>query len=189
LRIKAISKLGALGWDSLLQDQIILYCLPLEGVYHQTHYRLNKDFLAATCIFSLMLISSCLPPVLESSHPVTSCSLEEAVEIIEIGKEKDTKVISLKGRMDAISSPAFEEKTSEWVNEGESSFLIDMGELNYMSSAGLRSILLLAKALKSKDGKVICAAPKDEVKEILRISGFSSMIPTYESVQAALEHI
>jgi len=35
----------------------------------------------------------------------------------------------------------------------------------------------------------MCAAPRDEVEKIFKISGFSSMIPTYESVQIALEHI
>ena len=120
---------------------------------------------------------------------ITSCLLEEPVEINEVGKEKDTKIISLNGRMDAISAPDFEEKMGQWLNEGETSFIIDLGGLGYISSAGLRSILVIAKELKSKDGKLICAAPRDEVEKIFKISGFSSIIPTYESVQAALEHI
>ena len=111
------------------------------------------------------------------------------MEIIEAGKEKDTKIISLNGRMDAISAPDFEEKMGQWLNEGETSFIIDLLELGYISSAGLRSILVIAKELKSKDGKLMCAAPQDEVEKIFRISGFSSMIPTYESLQVALEHI
>lgn len=115
--------------------------------------------------------------------------LEEPVEINEVGKEKDTKIISLNGRMDAISAPDFEEKMGQWLNEGETSFIIDLIELGYISSAGLRSILVIAKELKSKGGKLICAAPRDEVEKIFKISGFSSMIPTYESLQVALEHI
>ena len=115
--------------------------------------------------------------------------LEDAVEIIEAGKEKDTKIISLNGRMDAISAPDFEEKMGQWLNEGETSFIIDLLELGYISSAGLRSILVIAKELKSKGGKLMCAAPQDEVEKIFKISGFSSMIPTYESLQVALEHI
>ena len=111
------------------------------------------------------------------------------MEIIEVGKEKNTKMISVKGRMDAVSSPEFENKMGEWLAEGETSFVIDLGELYYISSAGLRSILVIAKELKSKNGKLICAAPKDEVKKIFKISGFSSMIPTFESVQAALENV
>lgn len=111
------------------------------------------------------------------------------MEIIEVAKEKDAKIISVRGRMDAVSSPAFEERLGEWMDQGETSFVIDLGELYYISSAGLRSILVIAKQLKSKEGRIICAAPKDEVKKLFKISGFSSMIPTYESLDAALDHI
>ena len=111
------------------------------------------------------------------------------MEINEMGKEKDTKIISLNGKMDAISAPDFEEKMRQWLDEGETSFIIDLLELGYISSAGLRSILVIAKELKTKGGKLMCTAPRDEVEKIFKISGFSSMIPTYESVQVALEHI
>ena len=111
------------------------------------------------------------------------------MEIIEAGKEKNTKIISVKGKMDAVSSPEFEKRLGEWMDEGEISFVIDFGELNYISSAGLRSILLMAKELKARNGRIICAAPRDEVKKLFTISGFSTMIPTYESLQLALENI
>jgi anti-anti-sigma factor len=111
------------------------------------------------------------------------------VEIREIRQEKDTKIISVKGKMDAVSSPEFEKRLGEWMDQGQISFVVDLGEVYYISSAGLRSILLIAKALRAKEGRIICAGPKDEVKKMFKISGFSSMIPTYESLQAALEHI
>jgi anti-anti-sigma factor len=77
----------------------------------------------------------------------------------------------------------------EWLEQGETSFIINLGEVNYMSSAGLRSILIVAKKLKEQDGKLIFVNLREEVQKIFRISGFSSMIPTYESLEAALEHI
>ncbi len=99
------------------------------------------------------------------------------------------KIISLEGKMDAISAPAFEDQMGEWLEQGETSFIINLGEVNYMSSAGLRSILIVAKKLKEQDGKLIFVNLREEVQKIFRISGFSSMIPTYESLEAALEHI
>jgi anti-anti-sigma factor len=115
--------------------------------------------------------------------------MEELVEIIDVGKEKNTKIVALKGRMDAVSAPDFEEKMGEWSDQGETSFIINLGEVDYMSSAGLRSILIVAKNLKQQDGKLIFVNLRDEVSKIFRISGFSSMIPTYESVETALEQI
>ena len=111
------------------------------------------------------------------------------MEIIDVGKEKNTKIVALKGRMDAVSAPDFEDKMGEWSDQGETSFIINLGEVDYMSSAGLRSILIVAKNLKQQDGKLIFVNLREEVSKIFRISGFSSMIPTYESVETALEHI
>ncbi len=111
------------------------------------------------------------------------------MEIKEAGKEKNMKIISLEGKMDAISAPEFEDQMGEWLEQGETSFIINLGEVNYMSSAGLRSILIVAKKLKEQDGKLIFVNLREEVQKIFRISGFSSMIPTYESLEAALEHI
>ena len=111
------------------------------------------------------------------------------MEIKEVGREKNTRIISLEGKMDAISAPEFEDKMGEWIEQGETSFVINLGEVNYMSSAGLRSILIVAKRLKEQDGKLIFVNLREEVQKIFRISGFSSMIPTYESLEAALEHI
>ena len=111
------------------------------------------------------------------------------MEIKEAGKEKNMKIISLEGKMDAISAPEFEHKMGEWLEQGETSFIINLGEVCYMSSAGLRSILIVAKKLKEQDGKLIFVNLREEVQKIFRISGFSSMIPTYESLEAALEHI
>lgn len=111
------------------------------------------------------------------------------MEIKEAGKEKDTKIISIEGRMDAVSAPEFEEKMVAWAEQGETSFIINLGEVNYMSSAGLRSILIVAKKLKEQGGKLIFVNLREEVQKIFRISGFSSMIPTYDSLEAALENI
>ena len=111
------------------------------------------------------------------------------MDIINNGKEKNAVKVSVKGRMDAVSAPEFEEKMVAWVDQGETSFIINLGEVNYMSSAGLRSILVVAKKIKEEGGKLIFVNLRDEVQKIFRISGFSSMIPTYESLETALENI
>lgn len=104
-------------------------------------------------------------------------------------KEKNTVVVSVKGRMDAVSSPEFEKGLEELMAEGEKVFIIDLGELDYISSAGLRSILATAKKLKPNEGQILLSSLKDVVKEVFDISGFSSIIPIHESVESALAQI
>ena len=108
--------------------------------------------------------------------------------IMEINtrKEKNAVVVSVKGRMDAVSSADFEKELAALMAEGESTFIIDFGELDYISSAGVRSILIAAKKLKAREGYLSLCSLKDLVEEVFKISGFSSIIPIYESVNSAL---
>ncbi|MBW1700948.1 MAG: STAS domain-containing protein [Deltaproteobacteria bacterium] len=108
------------------------------------------------------------------------------MEIIDGGKTKNTVIVAVKGRMDAVSAPEFEKRLGDWIEGGEIRFIIDFCDLDYISSAGLRSILTTAKKLKAKDGQIFLAALKEAVKEVFEISGFSSIIPIYDSVEAAL---
>ncbi len=108
------------------------------------------------------------------------------MEIIDSGKQKSAVIVSIKGRMDAVSAPEFEKRLEEWIDNGESKFVIDFCDLDYISSAGLRSILATAKKLKTKDGWIFLAELKEVVKEVFEISGFSSIIPIYDSVEEAL---
>ena len=108
---------------------------------------------------------------------------------IQTRKEKNAAVVSIRGRMDAVSSPQFEKELSELMAEGEKNFIIDLGELDYISSAALRSILVTVKKIEKKEGKLLLSALKDMVKEVFEISGFTAIIPVYESVESALAHI
>ncbi len=108
------------------------------------------------------------------------------MDITDGGKKGNAKIISVRGRMDAVSAPDFEKRLGDWMDEGETHFVVDLGELDYISSAGLRSFLVAAKKLKAKDGQILLAALQETVKEVFEISGFSSIIPIYDSVDAAL---
>ena len=110
---------------------------------------------------------------------------------MELNARKDDRalVLSVKGRMDATSSPEFEKEISELITQGEKDFIIDLSELDYISSAGLRSILSTVKKLKGKEGKLFLADLKGVVKEVFEISGFSTIIPIYESVESALSEL
>ena len=100
-------------------------------------------------------------------------------------KEGNTRVVSVKGRMDAVTAPEFEKSVETMMGEGETAFVVDLAELDYISSAGLRSILALAKKLKTNGGSLQLAALQDTVKEVFDISGFSSILPVFGSVEAA----
>ena len=79
-----------------------------------------------------------------------------------------TMDIALRGRLDTLTAPALLEKF-ESVKEGVTACTVNMKELDYVSSAGLRVLLMMYKAL---DGNMKLENVNDEVKEILEVTGF-----------------
>ncbi len=101
-------------------------------------------------------------------------------------KEKDALVISLKGRLDAVTNPLLEKDLTELMAGGERFLVLNLGDLEYISSAGLRTILAVTKRLKEKQGKLFLASLRSVVREVFDISGFSSIIPVFETVDGAI---
>lgn len=105
---------------------------------------------------------------------------------IKSKKEQDVRIMSLKGRMDAVSAPEFDKALGEFIAEREKKFIVDMEEVDYISSAGLRSILAANKSMKTSAGRLCLVNLQNTVKEVFHISGFSSIISIYDSIESAL---
>lgn len=95
-------------------------------------------------------------------------------------------VLIVSGRMDAESAPQFEEKCSAWIAEGRTGLVVDLGELTYISSMGLRSFISVAKTLQDKGGALRLCRLKGLVKQVFEITGLLELFRVYESVEAAL---
>ena len=98
-------------------------------------------------------------------------------------------VFKIKGRLDAMSAPEFEQKCLEWLGARESCFAMDLGELEYISSAGIRSILIIAKQLKSRDGRLGFCRISGMVEKVFNIAGIYSMFPMYASLEEAITQL
>ncbi len=105
---------------------------------------------------------------------------------IESSKESGATIVTVKGRMDAVTTPAFEKSVGDLIAGGEIRFVVELAGLDYISSAGLRGILAAAKVLKGKGGEIRFANVGGAVKEVFDISGFGSIFQMHDSVAAAL---
>ncbi len=104
-------------------------------------------------------------------------------------KEKNALVVSAKGRLDAVTTPQFENSIFNFISRGENIFIINFAHLDYISSAGLRSILATAKKLKETKGEILFAGVQDPVKEVFKISGFNSIFRIFSTDEEALATI
>lgn len=113
-------------------------------------------------------------------------------------KAADIITISLSGKLDTTTAKAFEEKILARIEAGDRRFIIDLAQLDYVSSQGLRVFLLAGKRLDSANGKLVLCGfkktipyhtlnrPQDPVREVFDIAGFSSMFSTYGSQDDAI---
>ncbi len=108
---------------------------------------------------------------------------------IEATKVGNAIVISLKGRLDAVTSSEFEKSLSSWISEGANHFLLNFNNLEYISSAGLRSILATSKKLRERQGKIFLTGLCGSVEEVFKISGFLSIFRVFASAEEALKEI
>jgi len=110
---------------------------------------------------------------------------------MELSAKKEPKgvVVHVEGRMDAVSSPDFEKEMDAWIEKGETILVVDCTSLEYISSSGLRSVLTVAKKLKSRKGKILLTSLTSVVKEVFEISGFSAIIPISDSLETAISDL
>jgi len=102
-------------------------------------------------------------------------------------KKDGAVVIRPVGRMDATTGPIFETACKKWIESGENKLIADLGALEYISSAGLRSVLVIGKKLKAGGGELALCNMDGMVEEVFNMSGFSTIFNIYDTVEAAFE--
>jgi len=96
---------------------------------------------------------------------------------MEIIKTKNgmTLEVKLLGRLDTNTAPELDDNIKKDIDNVEK-IELDLKELDYISSAGLRTVLVIHKAMSAKKGKLVIKNIKDEVMEVFDMTGFSSFL-------------
>ncbi len=106
---------------------------------------------------------------------------------VKIREINDVQVVDLIGNLDTGTSPEAETEISKLLDEGVKKIIINLEKTDYLSSSGLRVFLGTAKKLMATGGAVKLCCPNDVVKEILEISGFTTILDVKESEGEALK--
>ena len=106
---------------------------------------------------------------------------------IEVAEERadETLILLPVGRLDSANARSFETVVMEHIAGGELRLVIDFSRLNFISSSGMRVLLIAAKKLQGSSGTLVLCAMKDHIHEVFRISGFDRIIPIKDSREAA----
>jgi anti-sigma B factor antagonist len=98
-------------------------------------------------------------------------------------------VVTAHGRLDGASSGAFAERLGQMVTGAQPRLVVDFAGVDFVSSAGLRAVLTLVKKVKTANGVFALCAVQAPVREVLDITGFSTMIDIHPELSSALAAI
>jgi anti-anti-sigma factor len=103
------------------------------------------------------------------------------------GERRDGKlVLRVEGRLDVNTAAEFDRQVQDCLGPDDKEVMLDLSELEFITSAGLRSVLGLHKKLKARDGQLGLCGLKNVVAEVFAISGLSFVLPIYDTLDEAL---
>ncbi len=108
---------------------------------------------------------------------------------IENTIENDVLILKLDGRLDGMTSGTFSDKVNDPSIIDISRVVVDCSALNYISSEGLRALLILAKRVKSLNGALTLCSLNSSVNEVMAISGFGTLLGVHADIQQAINAI
>ena len=108
---------------------------------------------------------------------------------ISVDRVNEVLIAKIEGRIDGANAREFEEALNGAIAEDDGKVLLDFAALSYISSAGLRVILLIARLLQKRNAAFALCSLSDPIREVFEISGFDKIISIHDTQVEAVEKI
>jgi anti-anti-sigma factor len=105
---------------------------------------------------------------------------------IQTSTQDGVTIIKLSGSLDGGTVNEAQEKIMPVLSSNNLSLVLDMKECGYVSSAGLRLLLMAAKQLSTQNGILVLSGLSDEIKDVMEMTGFNNFFKTFPDVGAAV---
>ena len=105
---------------------------------------------------------------------------------LNIERNDGILIAMAEGRVDGANAQEFQGALTDAIEPSDRAVILDLGEITYISSAGLRVILLTARALRRQDAELAVCSLSASIREVFEISGFDKIIPVRDSRTEAI---
>jgi serine/threonine-protein kinase RsbW len=103
-------------------------------------------------------------------------------------RQPDPRIVSAAGRIDAATAPELERTIRNVIADGSSQVIVDLHEVSFLSSSGLRTLLLLARELRRKSGDLVLCSLQPQVAEVFHLTGFDQIFQLHHTREEAAAH-
>ena len=90
-------------------------------------------------------------------------------------RDNEKLTVFIEGDIDTSTATALVENLQKAI-DGVTDLVLDLGKVNYVSSAGLRALLLLQKGMNARKGKMTVRHVNDEIMETFRLTGMTDVL-------------
>ncbi len=104
---------------------------------------------------------------------------------IEISNEQEITIITLSGELQRQTAPGIREKIIPLIAP-DCKILLDMSDVSYMSSAGLRLLLLFYRQIEDQHGHVVLTGLQEMVQDTMSITGFLEFFTAYNTIEEGI---
>lgn len=108
---------------------------------------------------------------------------------ITVEEKGSALLVKLTGHMGYASVGDLSRFFDEWLGKGKCNIIVDMEQLQYISSSGLRCLFDAVTKINNLKGKLLLCGMQQEVRQVFDVSGFTSLFSICETVQGALKQI
>ena len=105
---------------------------------------------------------------------------------IEHSEREGIAIVAPSGRIDTTTSGALEDAVRRVVDTGARRLVVDLSAVEYISSAGLRVFLVLAKRLRDLQGRLVLCGMTEPVRQVFQLAGFMPLFRVESTQDAAL---
>ena len=105
---------------------------------------------------------------------------------LQVTDHKRASVLAVTGRIDGSTAGDFEAALTELTDAGQNNIILDMSDVDFVSSAGLRVLVNTRKAVNAAGGKIVLAEPSQQVIETLDIAGLDVLFEQFTDRETAI---
>jgi anti-sigma B factor antagonist len=104
---------------------------------------------------------------------------------ISVTKSQDVTVVEMTGDIDGNSAPSAQAQVLPLAEPG-ARIILDMSKVPYMSSAGLRMLLVVYRTVKSRGGNVVLVGLSEELRDTMALTGFLDFFEHYDTIDQGM---
>jgi anti-anti-sigma factor len=99
--------------------------------------------------------------------------------------DNNIRLIKLNGKFDIVGTGQIENKFAGYCGGEKARVVVDLSGVDFLASIGIRLLMLTAKAVASRGGKMVLLNPAPDVHHVLDITGIPAIIPIHSQLESA----